>query len=386
MARARAILRVRADERLQAATLQWAVRDAQDRLLAQGVGPDWPEDVEACELLVPTALLRCAEPALPPGAGPLPGPALGYALEESLANAPEDNCYVRQPDPDRLRVLLVRRAPLEALLDALRARGLAVEKIVPDAMLLPAPPDDGWSVWPDGQGCLLRLDRFRVLRLPAAAGPLAAALAERLEPGRLRVLGEAPLPQAWQALERERLPAPDWRLDPLDDRADLGQDAGRAARRARQWRRALVRGRRVALALAACELALAGLDAGVLLWSRATAARDQRAAAQRIGSTARADADPLPGALTALDALRRSRGLPGRADGLALMEALTHTAPPEGLRVQAVDYRAGRLTLVMTPGDEAGLARWRAALASRQLHLSRAEDGRFVLAYEDTAR
>jgi type II secretion system protein L len=386
MSRDCATLRILADDSLQSDTLLWALRDASDRLLDSGVGVSWPDARYRGELVLPTARMRFAEPQLPPGGALLRGVALGYALEDALANAPEDNGYARLVGAAGALVLLTGKAPLDALLTCLRARGFEPSCIVPDAMLLPAPPADGWSVGVDGQGWLLRLDRWRALRLPAAAAVLAAPLVEALGPQRLLSCGGGVLPEALLRLPCESVPAPDWRTARLDAAADLIADRSRVSPQGRRWREALVRAGQIVLLLALCETGFALAESGWLIGKRLSLQHDQRATATRMGLGALPETARLAGARSALDARRLARGLPEQGGALLLMDALAQVMAGREAALHTVEYRNGRLLFTLPPGAETDVARWREALSARHLALGKTDDGRSVLSVGDMAR
>lgn len=374
-------LRLLADARLQHATLAWSVCDARGRLLDSGAsGTAWPAGFRHCELLLPTACLRFASPVLPAGSDGLQGLALGYALEETLANAPEDNRYARCVDAADSAVLLLCRAPLDALLAQLRAQGLDVRRIVPDAMLLPCPPADGWTVLADAQGWLVRLDRLRALYLPAAAAPLAALpMSGLVLPGQILLCGATALPEAWRALPAAHTVAPDWRCAELDAAVDLltGHERGRQG----HWHTALGRAARLGLLLLLCEIGLTLVESGGLLWSRWSLERDMHSTVQRLGLEGEPVARRLGAARRALDRLRGRHGLPERNGALMLMQALAQT----GLHIapQALEYSDDGLLLTLAPEAAESLLRARSTLAAQRLQLRESGAGRLLLAFAE---
>ena len=376
MRRNGSLLRMLADRELRLESLAWAVGDA------EGVGDGWPAGIERGVLIVPAACLRFGTAPLPAGSRSLRGLALGFALEPGLINAPEDNLYVAA-DGTAL-VWLGASAPLAALLAELGARGLDLQHIVPDAMLLPEPPAGSWAVHADGEGWLIRLDRYRALRLPSAAAVLAGPLRDADAPQRLLCCGDGALPAVLADMPVERLAAPDWRRATLDRTVDLAPDDLQSGRHRRRWQQALRRAALAALLLCACEVGLALADSGRLLWQRASIERDMSAAAQRLHLN-QAGAQILPGARAALDALRLARGLPARSGALALLDALTQTRPDDLPPLQSLEYRDGRLLFLLSAGDVRAVDGWRAALAARRVQLAADGDGRFSLGFGDAS-
>ncbi len=118
---------------------------------------------------------------------------LPYALEEQFASDVDSLHFASGPLTDPLTCAVLARETLDGWLQALADVGLHPARVIPEALLLPWPDEEGWSLWLTGERAVLRHAPLAGFACPRAALPalLACVLAEApAAPPRLFVWGE----------------------------------------------------------------------------------------------------------------------------------------------------------------------------------------------------
>lgn len=276
--------------------------------------------------------------------------AVPYAIEEQLASPVEQQHVAWAPaaDPERLRVAVAAHPRMQAWLSSLRDAGLEPDVLLPETLALPlgARP----SLLVESERCLLRLSDTRGLCLEAEA---LAGLAPSLQsPVDTWLLGEAtsPLP----AHEQHR---------PVSALALLAEGARRPALNLLQGRYAPRR--RIGGAQRLWRLAAAFVAAAVLL-VLLSAVVDQRKLAAKVAAQ-EAEMVALyqrvaPGASNVgapalqLQAVLAGQGLAQSDAALGLLSrAAPALAADARVSLEALDYRDGRIDLILQVADVAGL-------------------------------
>ena len=169
--------------------------DGEDIPLQEGECPDWeslPARPGARLLLcVPGVRVRTHAVSIPTRNRKRFFAALPFALEERLFRAPETYHFVplaRPAGKDGTPVAVVEHEQVAAWTDAARARGLRLDLLTPEYLLLPEPASGSWF--------LDALEKPLLLRFPQAAG--GAALDEDV--------GTQPPAGLQLALEQSRQP------------------------------------------------------------------------------------------------------------------------------------------------------------------------------------
>lgn len=360
--------------------LPWALRDDEGRVLAAGEpGDDWP-DCAAVELILSAGRTRFGLVTLPEGVRLDGGVALGFALEESLINAPAENLYLagQAADDDRHWVALTAAAPLLQARAWLAERGRSLMRIVPEEMLLPPPPPGGWTLAHGAHGYVLRLGRERGGFVPAGAEALLDGMCAGAAPQCLLLCGELALPQALAALARQTVPAHDWRRAPALAATDFARGALAAGPGWADGRAVLQKLGLLLLLLICLEWGLDASELGWLHWRQARLQRQIALQAAACGVSAASPRQTLARMGRQLELRRLEQGLPGRYGALELMSALDQAADAE-LRLDALDYRDGQLGLEISGLAEGRQALWRQRLAWRGLRLERDAAGQWLL-------
>lgn len=334
-----------------------------------------------CDLVLAAGLTRFARIALPVGVRSADGSLLGFALEDGLINAPDDNRFLALGQRDGQWAVALTSAGLGELLARLRQHGFPVVRIVPEELLLPLPPVDTWCVAAVDRGWMVRRSAHDAVTLPYAAEPLAAGLAAPTPPAAgLLLCGDGHLPDAWQQWPVHRGAPYDWRHAPLPAGAGFARDDWAPRLRAGHWP---ALGRHAAVLLAALlglDLAVGLGELGWLALRTAAVERQMVADARASGVTADSGNDALFRLQAQLDRQRLLHAAP-RSDGLfGLMAALDQVADPTPLSLSALDYRAGQLRFHADGLERAQTARWQPMLAALQLQLDRGGDGLWRLA------
>ncbi len=279
----------------------------------------------------------------PPGGPRQWRKALPFVVEDRLAGPVESQhvAWIEGEQGACLSVAVVERARMSHWLATLAEAGLEADALVPEPLLLP---------WSAGRPSLLVEDGRALLR----HGPMQAFCGRAEEITSLGLVEPAALETipAERALPRmtEMLAGP----PPLN----LLQGEFAAAR----WRSGIRPWRRVAV-LALAALGLSVLHAATEHWILAG-----KVAAQRQEMTAlylRA----VPGAIRVVDPEQQLRqAMAGGTSGDSPLVMLAGVAPAlaaaAGIGLDAIDYRAGQLDLVLLAPDVASLDALRARLQS----------------------
>jgi len=356
-------------------TLRWALCGPGGVLACEG--DQAPPAAELCELVLAAGLVRFAEPALPPGVARQGEAALGFALEEGLLNAPEENHY-------RLAagiVAVTARAPLAQALAGLSANGVAVARVVAEEQCLPKPPQDGWSVARLANGWGVRLASGRALCVPHQGEALWAELLDGMPPGQLLVCGDEPLPIALRHLPATRRDKVDWRSTPIDAAHDFANGRSRWRRRLAPVGRRLARQAVLALAvLAMFDLALLAGQLGWLRWQQGRLADRLVEDARRMGAGPQSADQALNAARRHVAAARARRGLAQDGDLLPMLAALQPLLP-EGGGMRHLRYRSGVLTVESVALPDAVPSDWRRRLAAAGWSVALTAPGQLTLTF-----
>ncbi len=119
---------------------------------------------------VPTEAVLLLAVSLPPGSAAQRRAALPFAIEESLSE-PLDAVHVvlgAPLAPQTWLAAVVARARMDEWLAELVDRGIPGARLVPDALLLPAPPAGMWHVMAAGERVVVRVDGGAGFATPAA--------------------------------------------------------------------------------------------------------------------------------------------------------------------------------------------------------------------------
>ncbi len=152
----------------------WWRFDADDRqpsASGQGQGDALSrlEAASTCRVFVPQTLLLTLVAQLPPRASRQQLQAIGYAIEDLLANDVEDNHYAigTQQEDGRLPVIVIERAIMDRLLERLRSSRLRCDAIHPEMLLCPEPEEGSRAALCTAPGgWLLRLSANEALSMP----------------------------------------------------------------------------------------------------------------------------------------------------------------------------------------------------------------------------
>jgi len=360
------ILRLYLIPNVALARLPWALLDAGGQMVASGdEGEPWPV-ADQTEWILAAGCTLFTLVNLPAKLQANKGALLGFALEPELANEPSDNLYLQgdKLDDGRQCVALTAVAPLTELRALLNTQGMTVERIVPEEMLLPTPEPGAGCVAQLASGWMLRLARTQALFLPLAAEPMAASICV----DQLTVCGPARLPSAWRQTPHALACEYDWRRAPLCLDLNFACGVMAAQHAGRQWRGLL---RRLSLVLLWCctaELLLSATELGWLSWQQFSLSREVTRMSAAFGVAAPNPGQALPQAFAGLEQQRQMRGLTQRAGALELMSALAQVAG-DSLRLQALDFRDGRLRFSHVALSDETLRRWRGEFLARQLLL-----------------
>jgi type II secretion system protein L len=328
--------------------------------------PDATETI----LVVPVSRVTLVQARLPRVRGAALHKAVAFAVEEAVVAAPEDVHAVllaRARDGDAL-IAVMERAWLDALLDALAARGLALVRVIAEHAFVPA-TDGTWTVVHATAGGFLVTGGAEAVPLDAAGEDpipvgLRLALHEARRDGRapealrVRTAPGTTTPDAAQWTRSLRVPvsldgawAPEQQDARVLDAPDL-RPATRTARRGGSERSLLARCA-PAVVLAAVALVVHAAFTVHDYLRLATETQALRAAMERDFRSAFPDLKMVdPGAqMPRLHAaLRRDAGAAGADDALPLLSAVAPTLAASGTRLHALRYEAGRLELELPAG------------------------------------
>ena len=326
------------DARLDA---DWALFDATNRVVRSGRGrrADWPA-AEALEAVIAASLGRLVTLTLPPLQASRTRAAVGFALEDQLAGAPEDNHLAlgAQSADGKVRVAIVAEAWMRMFMTASTRAGMRWHRIVLESDL--AQPPNGVWCW-----CAATQDRAGFVRTAEGAtlavGPItgnappdelvlaiAGSRAPRPRQVRADVAGitSTLLAQASQTTGVEFVAGTPWRWSAMTPAAyvsaiDLqtSNDTGAAAAQRIDVLRLL----RPAIWIAACALGihvLASVGQWLWLeWQTTQAQSELRALAQSSAPEEAASAAPATAIMRRDATLRHRAGLVADDDALPLL-------------------------------------------------------------------
>ena len=351
------------------AALDWVLLagDGSVRTHGRGAAADWPA-APAHELILPAGRTLFSRALLPASTRQGGASLFGFALEDSLLNDPAANLYLAgaAASDGRRELAATEAGGLRRALDAVRASGRQVERILPEECLLPLPAADEWCVGACERGYIVRSGELAACFVPAgdAALPLLARLLKHQAPrvihvcgaGALDILSDAGAWAGWDGAVRP-LAGRDWRAAPSDGLPDFAQGELAPRRHWALWRAPLRRAARILLLTLLALVAGLGVRTAWLGWQDARLGAQTTALMQTLTGAA----DPSSRrALQAVDRLRLARGLPARDDALEAMGALAAAAG--GVRAQTLEYRDGRLTVRLASPPATELAAWRERL------------------------
>lgn len=283
----------------------------------------------------------------PPGSARQLARALPYVIEERLAAPVETQCVAWAPaaEAGHLRVAVLDRARLRQWLARLAEAGLEPDALVPEPLLLPYVPGRA-SLLVEGERALLRYGQMQ-----AFCGRIDEI--EALGLVETEAIDEVDADRALQAMTAALTGPPPLNLL-------QGEFEPRRRRRAVRgpWRR---------VAALAAGVALLGFGHALAEWwalsSRVDAQRREMAALYL---------QAVPGATQVVDAEHQLRVALGGAGGDDLALRLLATAAPvlaaaPGVQLDALEFGAGQLELVLLAPDVAGLDALRARLAGAGL-------------------
>lgn len=190
MASTSTTLRVFIDEPLDAErAARWALFDDAGRLIRDGRGKptEWP-GAELKEAVIAATRGRLVTLELPPLPPARTEAAARYALEDQLADAPDDSHVALAPQSadGTLRVAIVADAWMEAFVAASRQRGLDWRRALLESDLAPAAPGSWrWCATSIAHPGFVRTDRGATIAVgPVQGGAPPAELALALSRGR----------------------------------------------------------------------------------------------------------------------------------------------------------------------------------------------------------
>ncbi|TDR70747.1 type II secretion system protein GspL [Paludibacterium purpuratum] len=323
---------------------RWALSSGLGAVLREGDGDEPPPPADDCELVLAAGLCRFAEPSLPPGAARQGESVLGFALEEGLLNAPEENRYSLQSTGRAPQVCLTAQAPLRRIMASLSAAGQSVTRIVPEELCLPEPPADGWTLARLDSGWALRLGYHRALCVPLLGDALWHDLRAWASPAQILLCGDAPLPAALQDLPVTHRARPDWRTAAVDPAYDFAAGRRRWRQFGRQWLRIARQAGMALLALALLDLTLSAGELGWLRWQQWRMVDGMTEAAGRMGVRQAVGEDVLNQARRQLAVERTRHGLAQDGDFLPMLVALQPALTEQGA-LRRLRYRHGELTV-----------------------------------------
>lgn len=346
--------------------LDWALLDKQGSLLAQGhdAVAAWPE-ASRLELVLPAGHTLFVAASLPPGRQ-LQGEALGFALEEQLANDPAANLYQIGAllADGRRQIAVVELASLRHALARLQQYGREVALIVPEECLLPQLAT-GLSLAQLGSGWLWRGAQGECGFVPQA---MAGVLLPRLlaDGGQLRLSGERPqdvvLPDDIEVAE-----AFDWRKARSSGVINFAQGA-LAPRRGKGGGWLPLLGWSLA-GLLLLQTVLMGGFSGWLAWQKQQLQQQTRSELQSWAPQA------LPGNAVqplrqVVDGLKLASGQTPDSDVLLMAAELAALPGASALRLDSLDYADGVLRFRSAALSETQLKEWQPMLASRGLKIN----------------
>lgn len=321
--------------------VEWALFDAGDRVVRSGRSrrADWPA-ADSLEAVIAAGLGRLVTLTLPPLPASRAASAVGFALEDQLASALEENHIAPGPQGSdgRLQVAIVAQAWMRAFVAGSVRAGIAWRRILLESDLA-QPPGGGWC-W-----CASSLDRAGFTRTgegtTLAVGPakgdsppeelvLAVAGARKHRPAQVRadVAGATPalLAAATQATGVPFVAGAPWRWSaatPAAFKAAINLQTSSGAGATPATKVDFSRLFRPALWVAGCALGIHVLaSAGQwisLQWQTTRAQRELAALAQSAAPEEAANAAPATAIARRDAALRHRAGLVADDDALPVL-------------------------------------------------------------------
>ena len=372
---------------------EWVLFDAANRVLRAGRDrpSSWPES-QRREAVIAASQGRLVTLALPPLPPARVAAAARYALEDQLADAPEDShvAVSAQSGDGGVRAAIVAEHWMRAFAAGSRRCGITWDRGLLESDLAITPPATWrWCAASVAQPGFIRTDRGTTIAIGAASADapphelsLALAGAGERRPRSLRVdaagASATLLANASRETRVEFVAGTPWRWSEASPAAFAGAidllsgGYGRApAAQPAQWAKLL----RPALWIVAIAIGIGVCSAiGEWLWLRwqaATLERDLEAVARttvpEYASGATADLSPATALLRRQRSLQHAAGLAADDDFLPLLArsaAALGTLPPGALR--AMGYADGHLTLELQKLDAA-----QTSALQRQLQQSR---------------
>lgn len=364
------------------AALPWALLDSHGALTHSGdsTPEHWPR-AERIELIIPSGRTLFTQVRLPTTTRQPAQNVIGFALEEGLVNDPVANLYCLGARPNNegdYPVAVTEAAPVQRAVALLKSRGRLVDRILPEEVLLPLPPQQGWSVAQQGMTWLIRRAEDAMCRVPVLPEQAEKALLHHLwqlePPASLMACGQG------TATELQRLSLivdcamtvtgeHDWRTARGTSSFDFAQGDLAARRRWRQWRPSLQRTGLIILAFFIIYLTLFAVEAAWWSWRKVMLSAAIVTRVDELTATKNMSSSEAIRTVTRLvDQQRRAHGLLAYDDALVLMAALTALLG-ENPRIESVSYDNGQLT-VRLPSVSADLfAQWEARLKAYSIRL-----------------
>ena len=367
---------------------QWALIDhGRETIIGEGRLTELPTRAERVQLVLPAAQVLVTRAKLPEGARRRPGQALAFAVEEKLADEPDENqvSWVGVVgDEDALAVSDKRS--LQRWRTALGALGIRSYEVHCETFLLPWQEGEWTLAW-NGTDGFVRTGAFEGVATDCGdrqSPPLSLRLMLELAGTRSAGPGSIALftiseesPPDIQAWTRElgiavRLAGTwDWRRAPMD----AGMTLFREQQRTLAFAGILPRLKPVAW-IASVALIMHAV-ALVAHWS--VLASEQRALRQQMESRFRstfpeavAVVDPVLQMRRKLAEARSTAGVSDNGDFLPMVESVAvamKSAPAGALRL--LTYEGGRLTLELAAIDEGNVSRIVAQLKQSGLGVER---------------
>lgn len=338
----------------------WVLRDGNGGITASGSGLDGLPVARRRHLLLAGDLVSTQAADLPASLAHLAprkrAPLLAAAAEAgSLDEAEKLQVAWLGRDAAGLSWMAVLDSDwLTQTLAALRGKGVEVDAVLPETLLLPLAPE-AWSVLWQEDGALARCTEWRALALDRNQPPAGLVLAtsgDQPRPARIRVYRGNALHAADLAAWHTDLGVPiedagawNWREAPWPNTLNLLQGAFQPRRNHIDWP---TQGRRLAWGLAllaGIQFTGMSLDAFLLMRERQTLEAGMRELATRALPAHAAIVDPAWQMSERLRALRAAHG-EDEAGFMALLDRVGQVWPAE-VRVSHLDYRDQSLTLTL---------------------------------------
>lgn len=397
------ILRIYSSLRAEAQHCQWAViGTGQAPVAGEGRLADLPQSVESVQLVIPAAQVLITHARLPQGARRGTGSVLAFAVEEQTVSDPDANQVSwlgTIGEEDALAV--VDKRSLAHWQQTLNTAGIHIDEVHSETLLLPIRSGE-WSInWNGSEGFC------RTGELDGAATDSgdrkSPPLLLRLKLEEAKAHGAAPTSIALYMTTAAAVPdiaawqrelGTDLRLEGLWDWRSALPEAGVCLAQPRQpWRIFSGAARRLRAAGWILGAAMI-LHALALMADWGALAGSQRALRQQMEAQFRATfpdtiavVDPALQMRRKLASAHHAAGLPDNGDFLPMIlqvAAATKELPAGSVR--AISYAAGRMTVEVSPGDQATADRIKMRLLQSGLSVgsspppSRSANGKPVVA------